>query len=129
MRRQFGREQPFGLERIAPKKSVASSPRRRVTGLGRPGADRGGDPVFSDYPVHNRASGSHYRMAIRGRAIGQNFRTCPDFATIDLGTCNHIEFTLAKLESRRGGKAALAALSRCAISLDQRHRKRIRSAR
>ena len=43
LRRQFGRQQPFGLERIAPETSVASSPRRRVTGLGRPGADRGGD--------------------------------------------------------------------------------------
>lgn len=47
-------------------------------------------------------------MSIRGRALGQNFCTCPDFATNDLGTCKHIEFTLAKLEARRGGKATLA---------------------
>src|ERR1019366_5906362 len=84
LRRQFGREQRFGLENL------------------------GGHPVFSDFRVHNPASGSHYRVAIRGRALGQNFCTCPDFATNDLGTCKHIEFTLAKLESRRGGKAALA---------------------
>jgi superfamily II DNA or RNA helicase len=84
LRRQFGREQPFGLENL------------------------GAEPVFSEFRVHNPASGSRYRVAIRGRALGQNFCTCPDFATNNLGTCKHIEFTLAKLESRRGGKAALA---------------------
>jgi len=84
LRRQFGREQHFGLENL------------------------GTDPVFSDFRVHNPASGTRYRVAIRGRALGQNFCTCPDFATNDLGTCKHIEFTLARLEARRGGKAALA---------------------
>jgi superfamily II DNA or RNA helicase len=84
LRRQFGREQHFGLQNL------------------------GADPVFSDFRVQNPASGSRYRVAIRGRALGQNFCTCPDFATNDLGTCKHIEFTLAKLEAKRGGKAALA---------------------
>jgi superfamily II DNA or RNA helicase len=84
LRRQFGREQAFDLENLGP------------------------DPVFSDFRVHNPQSGGRYRVAIRGRALGQNFCSCPDFATNDLGTCKHIEFTLAKLESRRGGKAALA---------------------
>ena len=83
LRRQFGREQAFGLENL------------------------GADPVFSEFRVDNPASSSRYRVAIRGRALGQNFCTCPDFATNDLGTCKHIEFTLAKLEARRGGKAAL----------------------
>ena len=84
LRRQFGREQAFGLENL------------------------GGDPVFSDFRVHNPASGTRYRVAIRGAALGQNFCTCPDFATNDLGTCKHIEFTLARLAAKRGGKAALA---------------------
>jgi len=84
LRRQFGREQAFGLENL------------------------GQEPVFSDFRVHNPASGTHYRVAIRGQAAGQNFCTCPDYATNDLGTCKHIEFTLAKLLARRGGKAALA---------------------
>jgi len=84
LRRQFGREQGFGLENL------------------------GGDPVFSDFRVHNPDSGSNNRVAIRGRAPGQNFCTCADFATNDLGTCKHIEFTLGRLEARRGGKAALA---------------------
>jgi superfamily II DNA or RNA helicase len=84
LRRQFGREQSFSLENL------------------------GADPVFSDFRVHNPSSKTRYRVAIRGRALGQNFCTCPDFATNDLGTCKHIEFTLAKLESRRGGKKALA---------------------
>ncbi|MEO7244152.1 MAG: DEAD/DEAH box helicase, partial [Rubrivivax sp.] len=65
-------------------------------------------PVFSEFRVSNADSGGHYRVAIRGAASGDNLCTCPDFATNDLGTCKHIEFTLAKLFARRGGKAALA---------------------
>ena len=84
LRRQFGREQNFGLDNL------------------------GSEPVFSDFGVHNPASGSRYRVSIRGTALGQNFCTCADFATNDLGTCKHIEFTLARLAARRGGKAALA---------------------
>ena len=84
LRRQFGREQRFGLENL------------------------GQEPVFSDFRVSNPASGTHYRVAIRGLAPGQNFCTCPDYATNDLGTCKHIEFTLAKLQAKRGAKAALA---------------------
>ena len=84
LRRQFGREQNFGLTNL------------------------GSEPFFSDFRVHNPASNSRYRVAIRGTALGQNFCTCPDFATNDLGTCKHIEFTLAKLAAKRGGKAALA---------------------
>ena len=84
LRRQFGREQPFGLENL------------------------GNEPIFSDFRVHNPASGTHYRVAIRGQDPGQNFCACPDYATNDLGTCKHIEFTLAKLLARRGGKTALA---------------------
>jgi superfamily II DNA or RNA helicase len=84
LRRQFGREQRFGLENL------------------------GTEPVFSTFNVYNPDSKRRYRVAIRGRALGQNFCSCPDFTTNDLGTCKHIEFTLARLESRRGGKAALA---------------------
>ena len=84
LRRQFGREQKFGLKNL------------------------GSEPFFSDFRVDNPASGTHYRVAIRGRAPGQNFCTCPDYATNHLGTCKHIEFTLGRLEARRGGKAALA---------------------
>ena len=84
LRRQFGREQAFELENC------------------------GGEPVFSDFRVHNPVSSTRYRVAIRGSAPGQNFCACADFATNDLGTCKHIEFTLARLEARRGGKAALA---------------------
>ena len=83
LRRQFGREQSFGLKNI------------------------GQEPVFSDFTVSNPASGGHYRVAIRGQALGQNFCTCPDYATNDLGTCKHVEFTLAKLQAKRAGKAAL----------------------
>jgi superfamily II DNA or RNA helicase len=84
LRRQFGREQAFELENLGPA------------------------PVFSDFGVSNPASGTRYRVAIRGQPPGQNFCSCPDYASNDLGTCKHIEFTLAKLLARRGGKAALA---------------------
>jgi hypothetical protein len=61
LRRQFGREQDFGLQNL------------------------GSEPFFSDFAVHNPASRSRYRVAILGTALGQNFCTCPDFATNDLG--------------------------------------------
>ncbi len=48
-------------------------------------------------------------MAIRGLQAGENLCSCPDFTTNALGTCKHIEFTLAALEGRRGGGAALRA--------------------
>ena len=57
LRRQFGREQHFGLENL------------------------GSDPVFSDFRVHNPATGGRWRVTIRGAALGQNLCTCPDFAT------------------------------------------------
>ncbi len=84
LRRQFGREQPFGLENL------------------------GGEPFFSEFRVSNPVSKSSYRVVIRGRGPGGNFCSCPDYATSELGTCKHIEFTLARLEKKRGAKAAFA---------------------
>ncbi|MDB5970957.1 MAG: Non-specific serine/threonine protein kinase [Hydrocarboniphaga sp.] len=83
LRRQFGREQSFGLKNI------------------------GSERVFSEYAVSNPGSGGSYRVAIRGTASGQNFCSCADFATNDLGSCKHVEFVLARIEAGRGGKAAL----------------------
>lgn len=83
LRRQFGREQAFSLENI------------------------GSEPLFSEFGVSNPASRGCYRVAIRGIHPGDNFCACADFATNDLGTCKHIEFVLAKLAARRGGKRAL----------------------
>ncbi|HSW08921.1 DEAD/DEAH box helicase [Aquabacterium sp.] len=87
LRRQFGREQGFELRNLG---------------------DAALSPVFSEFRVSNRDSGGHYRVTIRGSQPGDNLCTCLDFATNDLGTCKHIEFTLARLSARRGGKAALA---------------------
>ena len=83
LRRQFGREQSFALENL------------------------GGEPVFSEFRVTNPDSGGVYRVAIRGAGLGENYCSCPDFATNLLGTCKHVEFVLGRLERRRGGKAAL----------------------
>jgi hypothetical protein len=92
LRRQFGREQEFGLENLT------------------------GEPFFSEFRVSNPVSKSSYRVAIRGRGPGSNFCSCPDYATSELGTCKHIEFTLAQLEKKRGAKAAFARGYRPAFS-------------
>ncbi|MFG6428775.1 DEAD/DEAH box helicase [Roseateles sp. LYH14W] len=84
LRRQFGREQAFGLRNL------------------------GSEPVFSTFRVDNPDSGTHYQVTIRGLEPGRNTCSCWDYATNHLGTCKHIEFTLARLQARRGGKAALA---------------------
>jgi superfamily II DNA or RNA helicase len=82
LRRQFGREQEFGLKNI------------------------GAEPFFSEFCVSNPLSKTHYRVAIRGQRPGDNFCACPDYATNELGTCKHIEFTLSRLEKKRGAKTA-----------------------
>src|SRR6201984_24161 len=84
LRRQFGREQAFGLENL------------------------GSDPFFSEFRVSNPVSKSSYRVAIRGLGPGGNFCSCPDYATSELGTCKHLEFTLARLEKMRGARTAFA---------------------
>ncbi len=83
LRRQFGRQQAFGLRNL------------------------GSAPVFSDFELHNPASQGVYRVAIRGAEPGSSSCTCPDFASNQLGTCKHIEFTLGQLLKGRGAKAAL----------------------
>jgi len=92
LRRQFGREQAFGLENLTD------------------------EPFFSEFRVTNPASKSSYRVVIRGKGPGGNFCSCPDYATGELGTCKHIEFTLARLEKKRGAKAAFARGYRPAFS-------------
>jgi len=84
LRRQFGREQEFELE------------------------NTGDHPVFSEFAVTNPASGRTYRVAIRGEALGVNYCSCPDFAVNTLGTCKHIEFTLARLGRTKRKRALLA---------------------
>ncbi len=83
LRRQFGEQQPFILENV------------------------GGHPPFSEFALTNPESGKTYRIAIRGEAPGMNYCSCPDFHINNLGTCKHIEFTLAKLSQQRGAKKRL----------------------
>ncbi|MBA4186675.1 MAG: hypothetical protein C0467_01520 [Planctomycetaceae bacterium] len=80
LRRQFGRDQNFTFKNV------------------------GENAAYSDFLVTNPQSHRTYRVSIRGKNPGDNACTCPDFATNTLGTCKHIEFTLAKLE--RSKKAA-----------------------
>ena len=85
LRRDFGRAQRFRWENL------------------------GTEPVFSEFRVTNPQKGTQYRVAVRGLARGDNFCSCPDFATNALGTCKHVEFVLAKLARRPGGKKILKA--------------------
>src|SRR5262249_20968106 len=85
LRRQFGRSQGFLLKNV------------------------GDHAIFSLFEVTNPQSQNTYRVQVRGARVGDNFCSCPDFATNTLGTCKHIEFTLAALERKRGGASALRA--------------------
>jgi superfamily II DNA or RNA helicase len=80
LRKQFAQKQNFHLKNIGEK------------------------PIFSEFTVTNPETGGEYRVAIRGQRIGDNYCSCPDFAVNTLGTCKHIEFTLAKLQRKRGSK-------------------------
>jgi len=84
LRKQFGQKQNFRLKNI------------------------GDEPIFSEFIVKNPQTQGQYRVAIRGQRIGDNYCSCPDFAVNTLGTCKHIEYTLAKLQRKRGGKKAMA---------------------
>lgn len=68
----------------------------------------GDEPIFSEFIITNPQTAGEYRVAIRGQRIGDNYCSCPDFAVNTLGTCKHIEFTLVKLQRKRGGKKAFA---------------------
>lgn len=84
LRRQFGREQKLLLK------------------------NAGAHPIFSEFEVTNPQTRNTYRVVIRGSEPGTNFCSCPDFATNRLGTCKHVEFTLARLERKPGARKALA---------------------
>ena len=83
LRRQFGRAQRFALTNV------------------------GTEAVFSDFEVRNPQNASTYRVAIRGVQPGENYCSCPDFATNALGTCKHGEFVLGRLEWQRKTEAIL----------------------
>ncbi len=68
--------------------------------------NQGDHPFFSEFSVTNPDSGNTYRVAIRGAEEGKNYCSCPDYSINHLGTCKHIEFTLAQLTKKRGAKKA-----------------------
>lgn len=85
LRHQFGREQTFTLKNV------------------------GVNAAFSDFLVTNPESQRTYRVTVRGTNPGDNACNCADFTTNTLGTCKHIEFTLAKLEGSAKARAELKA--------------------
>ncbi|OQC07956.1 MAG: RNA polymerase-associated protein RapA [Candidatus Hydrogenedentes bacterium ADurb.Bin101] len=82
LRREYGRAQDFSLKNLSK------------------------EPFFSEFSVTNATNRHTYRVVIRGKKPGLNFCSCPDFAVNTLGTCKHIEWTLAKLERKHGAKKA-----------------------
>ena len=85
LRRQFGQQQNFLLK------------------------NTGEHPIFSEFSLNNSQTGKTYRIAIRGRAPGDNYCSCPDYAINNLGTCKHIEFTLVQLMKKRGAQKAFSS--------------------
>lgn len=84
LRREFGQVQNFTLKNV------------------------GQHPIFSEFMVTNPDTERSYRVAIRSERLGDNFCSCPDFTVNTLGTCKHIEWTLAHLRKKRGGRRALS---------------------
>jgi len=94
-------DMPLEQWQIALRKQFAQKQNFRLINIGN-------EPIFSEFAVINPQTGGEYRVAIRGQRIGDNYCSCPDFAVNTLGTCKHIEFTLSKLQRKRGGKRAFA---------------------
>jgi len=94
-------DMPLEQWQIALRKQFAQKQNFRLKNIGD-------EPIFSEFTVTNPETGGEYRVAIRGQRLGDNYCSCPDFAVNTLGTCKHIEFTLAKLQRKRGGKKAFA---------------------
>jgi len=94
-------DMPLEQWQIALRKQFAQKQNFRLKNIGN-------EPIFSEFMVTNPQTNGEYRVAIRGQRLGDNYCSCPDFAVSTLGTCKHIEFVLAKLHRKRGGKKAFA---------------------
>ena len=66
-----------------------------------------GDSPWVDYTVMSAISGKTYRVALRGRAQGQSYCSCPDFRRNHLGTCKHV-LRVIKFATKKHGEAAMA---------------------
>ena len=94
-------DMPLEQWQIALRKQFAQKQNFRLKNIGD-------EPIFSEFIVTNPQTNGEYRVAIRGQRIGDNYCSCPDFSVNTLGTCKHIEFTLAELQRKQEGKRALA---------------------
>lgn len=86
---------------VALRRQFAQKQSLRLTNIGD-------EPIFSEFAVVNPQTQREYRVAIRGRGLGDNYCSCPDFAVNTLGTCKHIEWVLRKLRRQPGARQALA---------------------
>ena len=65
--------------------------------------NQGDHPLFSEFSITNPETDKTYKVAIRGAEVGMNYCSCPDYSINHLGTCKHIEFTLAPVNEKAGG--------------------------
>jgi superfamily II DNA or RNA helicase len=86
---------------IALRRQFAQKQNLRLTNIGD-------QSIFSEFTVVNPQTQREYRVAIRGRGLGDNYCSCPDFAVNTLGTCKHIEWVLRRLQRQPGAKQAFA---------------------
>jgi superfamily II DNA or RNA helicase len=83
------REQRAGEERMSVKSADSTTP-------------------WTDYLVESALSGKTYRVALRGRARGESYCSCPDFRKNGLGTCKHV-FKVQASAHRKFGVHGMAA--------------------
>ncbi len=60
----------------------------------------GAEKVFTDYKIESSSGNKTYRVAIRGFGTGDNYCSCPDYASNTLGTCKHVEAVLNQIQKR-----------------------------
>jgi superfamily II DNA or RNA helicase len=80
--------------------------------------------VYGDFEVEAH-SGKHYRVAMRGPGLFDNFCSCPDFAVNTLGTCKHVEALLERLRKRFGKPVADATYRRTRASISLHYGERL----
>ncbi|MFT4156131.1 DEAD/DEAH box helicase [Parafilimonas sp.] len=63
--------------------------------------------AYSDYNVYNNSTKNTYKVALRSSDNSQNFCSCYDFKTNQLGTCKHIEAVLLHINKKPALRRAL----------------------
>ncbi len=85
--------------------------------------------VYTNYNVYSDKSKNSYKVALRSADNSQNYCSCPDYKTNQLGTCKHIEAVLLFVNARSALRKALQQPYSAAYSsvyLDYRGERKVR---